>query len=106
MRRPGGAWRAQRARRFRQVSVQARPDVRRCSDRHEFRLPWLYEAVTQGLGIGCMFEQAVTRSDGPVRLPIIEMPKIYMEHVTCLSRNMRRREMAALIRLADQIAVV
>ena len=66
----------------------------------------LYEAVTQGLGIGFMFEQAVTRSDGPVRLPIVEMPQIYMEHVTCLSRNMRRREVAAFMRLAGEIAVV
>lgn len=64
----------------------------------------LYEAVTQGVGIGFMFEQAVTRRDGPVRLSIREMPQIYMEHVTCLVRNQRRREVAALMRLANDFA--
>lgn len=59
----------------------------------------VYEAVTQGLGIGFMFELAVTRNDGLVRLPIAEMPEIFMEDVVCLTKNLRRREVSALMDL-------
>ncbi|MDO1585509.1 LysR family transcriptional regulator [Rhizobium oryzicola] len=61
----------------------------------------VYEAVLQSLGIGFMFELAVSRTDNNVtRLPIVELDEVYVEHVACLSRNMRRREVRALMELA------
>jgi LysR family transcriptional regulator, low CO2-responsive transcriptional regulator len=65
----------------------------------------LYEAVTEGLGIGFMFELAVIRNDGLVRLPITELPTAFMENVACLSKNMRRREVAALMSLAREKSI-
>ncbi|OJH51654.1 hypothetical protein ATN81_27875 [Agrobacterium pusense] len=60
----------------------------------------VYEAVLQGLGIGFMFELAVTRDDPAVlRLPIVEIEETFVEHVACLTRNMRRREVRALMTL-------
>jgi LysR family transcriptional regulator, low CO2-responsive transcriptional regulator len=62
----------------------------------------VYEAVLQGLGIGFMFELAVTRDDpAVVRLPIVELEEPFVEHVACLARNMRRREVRALMALVD-----
>lgn len=62
----------------------------------------VYEAVLQGLGIGFMFELAVTRDDPAVaRLPIIELEEPFVEHVACLTRNMRRREVRALMALVE-----
>ncbi|MGI2035501.1 LysR substrate-binding domain-containing protein [Rhizobium panacihumi] len=62
----------------------------------------VYEAVLQGVGIGFMFELAVTRDDPAVtRLPIIELEHRYVEHVACLSRNLRRREVKALMALVE-----
>lgn len=60
----------------------------------------VYQAVLQGLGIGFMFELAVARDDQAViRLPIQELDHVYVEHVACLSRNLRRREVRALMAL-------
>lgn len=62
----------------------------------------VYEAVHQGLGIGFMFELAVSRTDSRVtRLPITELDEVYVEHVACLTRNMRRREVRALMALVE-----
>ncbi len=62
----------------------------------------VYEAVLQGLGIGFMFELAVSRADPAVtRLPIVELDEVYVEHVACLTRNMRRREVRALMALVE-----
>lgn len=62
----------------------------------------VYEAVLQGVGIGFMFELAVTRDDpGVTRVPIVELNEHYVEHVACLSRNMRRRAIRALMALVQ-----
>lgn len=65
----------------------------------------VYEAVTEGLGIGFMFELAVIRNDGLIRLPIDQLPTVFMENVACLSKNLRRREVAALMNLAREQAL-
>ncbi|ANV25510.1 LysR substrate-binding domain-containing protein [Rhizobium lemnae] len=62
----------------------------------------VYEAVHQGLGIGFMFELAVSRAESNVvRLPIMELNDVYVEHVACLTRNMRRHEVRALMALVE-----
>ncbi len=62
----------------------------------------VYEAVLQGVGIGFMFELAVTRDDKDVtRVPVVELNELYVEHVACLSRNIRRREVRALMAIVE-----
>src|SRR5262245_14620874 len=62
------------------------------------------EAVAQGLGIGFMFDLAVTRIDGVVHMPIEELPQTFSEDVFCLKANRRRRAVSALFDLAEEIA--
>jgi len=61
------------------------------------------EAVAQGLGIGFMFDLAVTRVDGVLHLSIRELTDTFSEDVFCLRTNRRRRVVAALFELAEEM---
>lgn len=62
----------------------------------------LIEAVTQGLGVGFMFEQATNRREGLVRLAVTELAEVHREDVFCLTPCRRRRAVAALFELAEE----
>lgn len=59
----------------------------------------VYEAVRHGLGIGFVFEHASTRSDGTVRIPVVELSQEFSEDVFCLRQRARQRAIAALFAL-------
>ena len=66
----------------------------------------LIEAVTQGIGIGFMFEQATNRREGLVRLAVLELSDIHREDVFCLAPYRRRRTVAALFDVAEEMGSV
>lgn len=63
----------------------------------------LIEAVTQGLGVGFMFEQATNRREGLVRLAVAELAEAHREDVFCLTAYRRRRTVAALFDVAEEM---
>lgn len=63
----------------------------------------LIEAVTQGIGVGFMFEQATNRREGLVRLPVAELADVHHEDVFCLTPYRRRRTVAALFDVAEEM---
>lgn len=63
----------------------------------------LIEAVTQGIGVGFMFEQATNRREGLVRLAVVELSDIHREDVFCLAPYRRRRTVAALFDVAEEM---
>lgn len=60
----------------------------------------VYEAVCKGLGIGFMFDQASSRTEGAVRIPIKELNERYSEDVFCLASQRKRRIVAAFFEVA------
>lgn len=63
----------------------------------------LIEAVTQGIGVGFMFEQATNRREGLVRLAVAELAEVHREDVFCLTPYRRRRTVAALFDVAEEM---
>jgi len=65
----------------------------------------LIEAVTQGIGVGFIFELATNRRDGLVRLPVAELAETHREDVFCLAPYRRRRAVAALFDIAEELSI-
>ena len=63
----------------------------------------LIEAVTQGIGVGFMFDLATNRQEGLVRLQVAELADVHHEDVFCLLPYRRRRSVAALFEVAEEI---
>lgn len=63
----------------------------------------LIEAVTQGIGVGFMFELATNRREGLVRLTVAELADVHREDVFCLTPYRRRRTVAALFDVAEEM---
>ncbi|HJY77508.1 MAG TPA: LysR family transcriptional regulator [Burkholderiales bacterium] len=63
----------------------------------------VFEAVAQGLGIGFMFDLAVSRTDRVVHVPIKELQEAFTEDVFCLNVHRRRAAVSAVFDLALEL---
>ena len=62
----------------------------------------VFEAAAQGVGIGFMFNAASLREGGIVRVPILDIPETFPEHLFCLRTKMDTPTVSAFLETAGR----